>query len=96
MMQRRTVIFGTLLFLLPRLFCLCYEMFPVMNGMLLLVLIVLLLESSPVSDTVEYTRQEGGISDNLHSASRVVSQYRAVECLLARTFTVEEAISSPA
>ena len=63
--QLLTSVLRTLLLPLPCLLCLSYQMFPLVNRMVLLVCIMCLLKCPAMGDAVEYTRQERGISDDL-------------------------------
>ena len=49
-----------------------------------------------MDDTVEDTGQEGGVAYNLEKMVTVQSLHSDVGRLVGRTFTVEEAMSSPA
>lgn len=54
------------------------------------------LQGAAVDDTVEDTGQEGGVAYNLEKMVTVQSLHSDVGRLVGRTFTVEEAMSSPA
>ena len=94
--RTRTIVLRTLLLLLPGFLRLCYEVLPLVNGMLLLILIVFLLKCTPMRDAIEDSGQKSGISNNLKSTPYVTYPSSGIESTLRRTLTVEEAISSPA
>ena len=56
-----------LLFSLPGLLCLRNQMFTLMDSMMPLILVMGLLEGSPVRNSVEYTRKQSGVPDHLEA-----------------------------
>ena len=91
-----TAILGTLLLLLPCLLCLRNQVLPVMNSVVHLFLIVLFLQCTAVGNAVEDTGEEGGVAYNLRAYALVWAFQNNMCRIQEHTFTVEEAITSPA